>query len=129
LSEARDAGEDLVHRSGPEERFGSFVMNINVLKDGAFQFFGAAEDATANTFVGDLGKPAFHQIQLGAVRGREMDVETGAFDKPVPDDSCLVRSIIVHHDVDIEFGWYVGLDDAEKFPKIPANGDADATAR
>jgi hypothetical protein len=47
-----------------------------------------------------------------------MDMETGPFGKPVPDAGCLVRSIIIHHDVYIEFGRYVGLDDAQEFPKF-----------
>ena len=64
-------------------------MNIDVLPDSAFQFFDAAEDTTANALVGDLGKPAFHQIQPGAVSGREMDMETGPFGKPVPDVAVL----------------------------------------
>jgi hypothetical protein len=28
-----------------------------------------------------------------------MDMETGSFSEPVSDDGCLVRSVIVHHNV------------------------------
>ena len=93
-------------------------MNIDVLPDSAFQFFDAAEDTTANALVGDLRKPAFDQIQPGTVSGREMDMETGSFSEPVSDDGCLVRSVIVHHNVDLEPRGHVGLDGAEKFPEF-----------
>jgi hypothetical protein len=72
----------------------------------------------ANALVGDLSKPAFDQIQPGTVSGREVDMETGSFGKPVPDDGCLVGSIIVHDNVDREPRGYVGLDGAEKFPEF-----------
>ena len=68
--------------------------------------------------VGDLSKPAFDQIQPGTVSGREMDMETGPFGQPVPDDGCLVRSVIIHHHVDLEPRGYVGLDGVEKFPEF-----------
>jgi hypothetical protein len=129
LSEPCDTRQDLVCRSGPDEWFGIFVVNLDVLPDGVFQLFDAAEDTTTNALVGDLSKPAFDQIQPGTVSGREMDMETGPFGQPVPDDGCLVRSVIIHHHVDIEPRGYVGLDGVEKISGIPANGDADATAR
>jgi hypothetical protein len=44
LGETRDTRQDLVCGSGPDERFGIFVVNIDVLPDGALQFFDAAED-------------------------------------------------------------------------------------
>jgi hypothetical protein len=92
-------------------------VNIDVLPDGVFQLFDAAEDTT-NALVSDLGKPAFDQIQPGTVSGREMDMETVPFGQPVPDDGCLVRSLIIHHHVDIEPRGYVGLDGIEKFPEF-----------
>ena len=62
LSEACDAGQDFVCRSGPNEGFGILVVNVDVLADGRFQFYHAPEDAAANPLVGELGEPAFHQI-------------------------------------------------------------------
>ncbi len=88
-----------------------------------FQVFDAAEDTTANALVGDLSKPAFDQIQPGTVSGREVDMETGSFSKPVPDDGCLVGSIIVHHKVDLESAGTL----VSKVPRNlrnSANGDA-----
>src|SRR4051812_32710419 len=91
-----------------------FFVNFDVLADSRLQLFHTSEDAAANALVGDFGEPAFHQIDPGAVSGGEMEVKARPFGKPLPDDRSLMRSLVVQHDRNIEFGGHVGLDSVEK---------------
>ena len=89
-------------------------MNIDVIADGRLQFSDAAEHAPANALVGDLGKPALHQVEPGPVGGREVHMKAWSFGKPFPNDVGLVGSVIVQHDMDIEIRGNVGLDGVQK---------------
>jgi|HubBroStandDraft_2_1064218.scaffolds.fasta_scaffold2870345_1 hypothetical protein len=66
-------------RPGPDEGFGILVVNVDVFADGRFQFLHASEYATTNPLVADLGEPALHQIDPGAVGGSEMKVKARSF--------------------------------------------------
>jgi hypothetical protein len=79
LSEACNAGKNLLRRPGRDEGFGILVVNVDVFADGRFQFLHASEYATTNPLVGDLGEPALHQIDPGAVGGSEMKVKARSF--------------------------------------------------
>ena len=68
LSEACDAGKNLVRGSGPDEPFGTFVMNVELLANGHLEFFQASKNAAANALVGNFGKPAFHQCVVTSIR-------------------------------------------------------------
>ena len=58
-----------------------------------------------------------------------MDVEAGSFGKPVPDAGGLMRSVVVHHDMDIEFSGNIGFNGMPETGGTPGNGGGDATAR
>ena len=69
MRETGDALQDLVRGSRPDEGFGIFVVHHDVLAESRFQFFDTAKDAPSDTLVGDLGKPALHQVDPGGVGG------------------------------------------------------------
>jgi hypothetical protein len=58
-----NAVENLISRSGPNEWFGIFVMDVDKLSNRRLQFSDAAECAAPNSFVGKLGEPPLNQIQ------------------------------------------------------------------
>ena len=99
LRETGDARQDLVRGSGPKEGLGMLVVHLDVLADGRFQFFHAAEDAPSNALVGDLGKPALHQVDPRGVGGREVEMKSGALRKPVPDERGLMGAVVIQDDV------------------------------
>jgi len=53
------------------------------------QLHDAAMDAAPQLFVRELGEPAFHEVQPGAVGAREMDVRARALGEPIPDQRSL----------------------------------------
>ena len=93
-------------------------MNVDVLPNSRLQLFHTSKDAAANALVGDLGEPAFDQIQPRSVSGGEVDMEARSFGKPVPDGRCLVSSVVVHHDMNIEFGGHVRFNGVEKSAEL-----------
>ena len=114
LSETFYAGQNFVGGFCPDEGSGIFVVNFDVLAESRLQLFPTSEDAAANALAGHFGEPAFHQVDPGAVSWGEMEVKARPFGKPLPDDRCLMRSLVVQHDMDIEFSGHVGLDGVEK---------------
>src|SRR5688572_12567895 len=119
-------------RSWSKRRFGIFVMHVDVLADGCFQFLHTSENATANTFVGNLGEPALHQIDPGTVGGREVDVKARSLGEPFPNDGRFMSAVVIQNDVSIKFGGYVRLEVVEKLAEfqrtMPAMQLADHTA-
>jgi hypothetical protein len=62
-SVSSDAVQNLISRSGPDERFGIFVVHVDKLANGRFQFVDAAECTAPNPFVGEFGEPSLDQIE------------------------------------------------------------------
>src|SRR5689334_8304954 len=93
-------------------------MESDVLADGGLQFFEATENASANAFVGDLGEPALDQVDPGAISGREVDMEARPFGNPVTNGGCLMRAVIIHDDMNLQFGGHMGFDGVEKLAKF-----------
>ena len=49
-----------------------------------------------------------------------MHLEAGMPDEPVLDGGRLVRAVVVHHEVDVQPGWHVGLDGAQELQELAA---------
>ena len=60
------------------------------LLDRRLELGHAAERPAPDLFHRQLGEPAFHQTEPGAVRGREMDMEARAFGEPISDQRGFV---------------------------------------
>ena len=93
-------------------------MHGDVLPEGGFQFFHAAERATSNALVGELSKPAFNQIDPGTVSGREMDVKAWALSEPLPNHRSFVSAVVVHNDMNLQLGGHLSLNHIQEFPEL-----------
>src|SRR6516164_2488297 len=102
-------GQDLIRRFCPNEGFGIFVVHIDVLTNGRFQFFYAAEHAAANSLVGEFSKPALHQVDPGSISGGKVDMKAWTFGKPIPDEGSFVGSVVIHNNVHVQFGRHLRL--------------------
>ena len=51
------------------------VLKFEVVGDGVLQFAGAAMDAAPQLFFGEASEPAFHQVEPGRARGREVEMK------------------------------------------------------
>ena len=93
-------------------------MHLDVLADGRFQFFHASEDSPSNALVGDLSKPALHQVDPRSVGGREMEMKSGALREPVPDECRLMRAVVVQDNVGLQPGRHICLDQIQELAKF-----------
>src|SRR5207249_4228831 len=89
-----------------------------VLADGSLQLLHAAEHAASNSLVGDFGEPAFHQVDPGTVGGGEVDMKSGAFGEPFPDDRGFVGAVVVHDEMRLQSGGHVRLDPIQELAKF-----------
>ena len=58
-----DAIQNLISGSGPYEGLGIFVVHVDKLANGRFQFPDAAKCTAPNSFVREFGEPSLDQIQ------------------------------------------------------------------
>jgi hypothetical protein len=73
---------DVVCGFGPDQRFWRLVIALDAIGDGVFQFSDTLEGSSANTPLGNVGEPAFDQIEPGGGSGNEVKVEAGMFFQP-----------------------------------------------
>ncbi len=111
---AGHAVENLIGSAGPDEWFRIFVVDLDESANGRLKLFDAAERAAPDPFVGEFGEPSLHQVQPGAVCGREVNVKTGPLEQPVPDESSLVRAVVIQNQVHVQLGGNLRLDRVQK---------------
>src|SRR5271155_3577237 len=74
--------------------------------------------AAAQLLFGECGKPSFDEIKPTGRSGREVQVEAGPLDQPIPDHGGLVSAVVVQDQMNIQFGWQVGFDGVEEAAKF-----------
>ena len=114
LCVAGDAGQNLIRCFGPDEGLRSFIVDVQIFVDSGLQLFDTAKDSTAYAFVRDFCEPSFHQVDPGTVCRSEVEVKTGSFGEPLPDERCFVSSVVIQHDVDVKIVGYAGLNCVQK---------------
>ena len=85
VGKPRDAFENLIGGLGPDERFRIGMMRVNEFANRRLQLCDAAVHPSPELCVGQLGKPAFDQIQPRSVGRREMDMKAWPLREPVSD--------------------------------------------
>ena len=129
MSEASDAGENLVGGFGPLKRARLLIVSVEKLRNRTFQLADAAMRSAANLLVGEFRKPTLDQIQPRAVGRGEVRMKAGPLGKPVPDRRSLVGAVVVHDDMDVEIRREVGFHVIEELAELdramPAMGLAD----
>ncbi len=71
------------------------VVEFEVVADGVLQFAGAAMDAAAQLFFGEASEPAFHQVEPGRARRREVEMKARMTQQPTLDGRGFVGGVIV----------------------------------
>ena len=82
--------------------------------DGDFQVSDALEDAAPDALAGDLGEEPLDQVEPGRRGRREVQVEPRMLRQPRPHGRMLVGGVVVHHQVQIEVGGRVLVDDTQE---------------
>ena len=133
LSEAGDAGEDLVGGLDPDVGFSGVVVNIDELLDGGDELGHAAMHAATELFGGECRKPSLNQVDPRGIGRGEMEVEARMTGEPATNEGTLMRAGIVENDVDVESSWHVGVDVAQERAELacalPRKGLAEHFAR
>lgn len=85
-------------------------MIVQILFDGGNQFGHAAKSTPPDTFVSDLAEPTFNHVQPGTRSRNEMQMEPRMPPNPGFDPRMLMGSVIVHDQVQVQFGRRFGVD-------------------
>ena len=99
---ASDLLEDGLDGGRPDERLGVCVVGLEELPDGGDEVGHAGEDAAAQSLVGELAEPALDEVQPGAARGREVQMEARMLLKPGSDVRMFVGLVVVEDQVQLE---------------------------
>ena len=118
LSESRNAREDRVRALRPDEGLRVGLMGLDKLENRGLELRHAAERAAAELFVRELGKPALHEAQPGAVRRGEVHVEPRPLREPITNQRGFVGAVVVHDDVHVQGPRDLGLDQIEEFTEL-----------
>ena len=115
---ASDARQNLIGGFGPDEGFGRLIMDLQVVADGRFQFFHTSKDSATYALIRDFCEPTLHEIDPGTISGREVEVKVRAFGKPVPNQRCFVRAVVIEHDMNVKLGGHIRLDRIQEPPEL-----------
>jgi hypothetical protein len=72
-----------------------FIVDSDILANRRFPFSDAWESAAPNPFVGEFGKPSFHEVGPRTVGWSEMSMEVRAFRQRLPDDRRSPHSMTI----------------------------------
>ncbi len=67
-------------------------MYVDVLADGCFQVFHAAQHNPSYPFISEFGEPSLGQVDPGTVGG-EVNMEPWTFGEPFPDEGGFVSAV------------------------------------
>ncbi len=93
-------------------------MREDVAFDGRHERGHTLKAVTADPFVGDFAEPALDLIEPGGAGGSEVQMVARPFPEPGGDPRCLVRAVVVQHQVHVETGGDIVIDlveEAEEF--------------
>src|SRR5665647_981518 len=99
---APDLLEDGLDGGRPDERPGVVVVGLEELPDGGHEVGHAVKDAAAQGLFGELAKPALDEVQPGAARGGEVQMEARVLGEPGSDGCVFVGLVVVEDQMQLE---------------------------
>ena len=94
---------------GPQERYGVFVVPLDVRQQLSLEIERGREDPSRNAIAFEFAEPEFHLIEPGAVRRCVVQLDARMLRQPCLHGRGLVRGQVIDDDVD-------------RFPAIPPRG-------
>ena len=99
-------------------------MHVEVVADGLLELSGRTMRAAADVVLSERGEPALDLIEPRRRSGSEVDMESRVACEPGLDRGRLVGGVVVHHEMDIELRWQVGVDRAQELQELAATVSA-----
>jgi len=96
------------------------VSDVDVLTDGGFEFDSAAMGTTFDLLGGEIGEEAFDLIDPGRTLGREVKMEARVPQEPALDHRCLVRPVVVEHEMGFQVLRDASIDGVEELSELNA---------
>ena len=90
------------------------VVLFDELLDWCDQLFDGSERTSLDSALSDETEPTFDLVEPGRIGGCEVRMESRPARKPGAHFRMLVSGVVIHHDVNVEFGRYIGFDVPEE---------------
>jgi len=97
---------------GPHEGLGILIPGLEKRRDGCLQIGYAQEDAAADGLVVQVAEPSLHKIHPTGTGGDEVRHKPGMTFQPRLYFRVLVRSIIVHDQMERDIAGKLGIEQA-----------------
>jgi hypothetical protein len=93
-------------------------MPVEVIVDRILQLGHAREGAAPDALHRDLCEEAFDEIEPGRTRRREVQLEARMLGQPRLHLRCLVRPVVVEHQVDVEVLLHAPVDPLQEADEL-----------
>ena len=94
------------------------VADLQVAADGVLEFAGAAMDATTQLFFSEASEPAFHQVEAGRARRREVEMKARMTQQPTLDGRGFVGGVVIDDQMQLECGRHRLVDGRKELAKL-----------
>lgn len=117
-SSSPDLGDDLPRRLLPAVDGWIGVVVGDVVLDGGDQRHDAREAAPAESFVGQLLEPPFHEVEQRGTGRYEVQVEPGVCCQSGPHVRMAVSAVVIKDQMDLEPLGHLAVDQAQEAKEL-----------
>jgi hypothetical protein len=129
LTEAPNAGEDLIRALGPGERPWALIGVLQEASHVALELTGAAMRSPLDLSLREDSKLALDEVEPGVVGRCEVNVESRALSQPPLNGRRLVSCVVVEDEVDVELVRDLVIDRPEEAEELSTANDAGSTGQ
>src|SRR5262245_15661792 len=111
-------GENGLCALGPHKGLGISVAAVEIVVDSILELGNARERAAPDPLLRDLCEGALNQIEPRRTGRREAHMEAAMLCKPTLHCRCLVGSVVVEHEMDIEVLLHAPVDTLQELDEF-----------
>ena len=93
-------------------------MNLKIVADRVFQLACRTMGSSSKVFFRKRGEPTFDLVEPRGRSRSEVHMKPRMTCEPVLDRGRLMRTVVVHHQMDIQIGRYARVDSAQELHKL-----------
>jgi len=107
--------QDVGGSRGPDERFWTFVVTVDVGADGHDEFFQVVENAPPKPILGRVAKETFHHVEPRRAGGSEVQMKARVPGQPALYFGMLMGGVVIANQVELPVRRDGLIDQTEKF--------------